>query len=212
MIRLFAGYDERESKGFHVFVQSVIQRATVPVAIIPLASMGLPEGSNTFTTSRFLIPHLCGYEGMAIFADASDMAVTADISELAALYDDRYAVQVVKHDYKTRHKVKYRGTEMECPNSNYDRKNWASLMLINCAHPEWIGPGMIEKTKPLDLLQFRFLSDESIGSIDAKWNTLVDEGQEPGAVLHWTAGIPGFEQYANAPCADFWRRVQQRVA
>lgn len=210
MIRLFCGYEAAEAQGFHVFVQSVIARASEPVAVIPLAAMGLPTGSNSFTLSRFLIPYLCGFEGRAIFVDASDMALAADVAGLAALADDRYAVQVVQHpDYQTRHPVKYRGTPLECANRDYSRKNWASVMLVNCAHHGWQGmtPERIAAAHPLELLQFQFLADEAIGALPPEWNRLVDEGHplEGAALLHWTAGIPGFLEYMDAPGAAFWR-------
>lgn len=63
MINLFTGYDERESIGWSVFAHSVIARASEPVNLIPLTSMGMPQGTNAFTTSRFLIPYLMGYRG-----------------------------------------------------------------------------------------------------------------------------------------------------
>ncbi len=62
MIHLFCGYEPRESIGYHVFCHSVISKASVPVSFIPLSSMGMAEGSNAFTMSRFLIPYLMGLQ------------------------------------------------------------------------------------------------------------------------------------------------------
>lgn len=209
MIRLFCGYELRESVGFHAFVHSVIAHATKPVAIVPMTAMGLPEGSNAFTLSRFMVPALCGYEGHAIFVDASDMLMLADVAELDALFDPQYAIQVVKHpSYKTRHKVKYKGTPMECPNLNYDRKNWASVSIIHCAHPAWRD---LDLTAPrVDILRLQFLPDEAIGALPDEWNRLVDEGHpvEGAKVLHWTAGIPGFPCYSAAPGASHWHKAR----
>ncbi|MGQ3178075.1 MAG: hypothetical protein ACT6SC_10810, partial [Blastomonas fulva] len=138
MINLFCGFDQREAIGFHVFCASVIKRASVPVRIVPMTAMGLTGGSNSFTLSRFLVPHLMGFEGRAIFADACDMLLLADLAELDSLFDPSFAVQVVKHPaYVSEHERKYIGTEMECDQTNYPRKNWASLMLMNCGHPSW---------------------------------------------------------------------------
>lgn len=213
MLTLFAGFDKRESIGFHVFVSSVISWASKPVNIIPLANMGLPEGSNAFTLSRFLIPYLTGYKGHAIFCDASDMLMLADVVELDNLFDDRYAVQVVKHpDYRTKHKTKYKGTDMECPNMDYPCKNWASVAIFNNAHPVWQElEDRLHTMPPLDLLQFEFLTDSEIGELPDSWNRLVDEGHYvAGAkLLHWTAGGPFFEQYKDAPGADIWREQRK---
>lgn len=214
MIKLFCGYDAREAIGFHVFVQSVIASASKPVQIIPLASMGLPQGSNTFTLSRFLVPHLCGFKGRAIFADASDMLMLGDVAELDALFDDRHSVQVVQHaDYRTQHPRKYVGTPMECENRDYSRKNWASLMLINCADPCWwrCNPYQMASMPALERLQLSWCA--SIGSLPREWNVLADEGQpvEGAKVLHWTAGIPAFDHYRDAPGAEHWHAERARM-
>lgn len=209
MINLFCGYDKREAIGFHVFVHSVLCRTSAPVAIVPLAAMGLPEGSNAFTQSRFLVPRLMNYTGHAIFADASDMLALGDMADLDALFDPQFAIQVVKHEgYATRHKTKYRGTSMECPNLNYPRKNWASLAIFNCAHPAWQKMGT---PSSFELLELKFLSDDLIGEIPAEWNRLVDEGQpdEDAKVLHWTAGVPAFEHYRDAPAAERWHEARK---
>ena len=215
MVRVFCGYDDRESIGFHVFVHSLIERASVPVQIIPLANMGLPEGSNAFTLSRFLVPHLCGYKGRAIFADASDMLMLGDIAELDALFDPAYAVQVVKHtDYQTQNPRKYVGTSMECDNRDYERKNHASLMSINCEHPGWrqVGP-MTLNSPALQWLQFRFLRNEEIGELPPQWNVLADEGQsmDGAKILHFSSGIPAFDHYHDTPGAEHWHAARARM-
>lgn len=209
MIRLFAGYDERESAGFSTFVHSVVKHASTPVAITPLASAGVPSGSNTFTLSRFLVPFLCGHKGHAIFADGSDMLALADFAELDAMYDSRFAVQVVKHpEYVSEHARKYVGTEMECAQSNYVKKNWASLAIFNCEHDFWkrFTPDFLSNSSVLDILQFQGLAADQIGAIDPRWNVLVDEGQrdEDAKLLHWTAGIPRFKHYQNARRSADW--------
>nr|AER23947.1 hypothetical protein var070 [Variovorax sp. HH01] len=209
MIDLFCGFDEREAAGFHTFCQSVIRRASKPVRITPLSAMGLHQGSNTFTLSRFLVPYLMGFKGRAIFMDACDMLMLDDVSELDALFDKRFAVQVVKHgDYQSQHARKYVGTDMECKQSNYSRKNWASVMSINCEHSAWFAmtPKMISLAEPIDLLQLRYFEDKEIGALPAEWNVLIDEGQErEGAkVLHWTAGLPTFHHYRNARGSADW--------
>jgi hypothetical protein len=209
MLNLFAGYDKREAAGYHTFCASVIERASQPVSITPLAAMGLPEGSNTFTRSRFLVPFLMGFKGHAIFCDACDMLMLGDIAELDALFDPAFAVQVVKHpDYRSEHERKYVGTEMECAQSNYSRKNWASVMLVNCEHKAWQNrtPGDVADADTLPLLQFSAFDDWEIGALPPEWNVLIDEGQprEGAKLLHWTAGIPTFKHYRNARASADW--------
>ncbi len=208
MIHLFCGFDHREAIGWHVFVHSVLARASAPVAVHRLDACGLPTGTNAFTLSRFLVPWLMEFGGHAIFADAADMLMQADIAELAALFDPTKAVQLVRHDYRTRNPVKYLGTSMQCPNRDYERKNWASLMLLNCAHPAWRActPDSLAAMPMVEALQLRHIADADIGTLPDRWNRLVDEGQavDGAALLHWTAGIPAFPHYRTAPGAALW--------
>ena len=108
MIPIFIGYDPREATVFHTCANSIIRHATQPVQIIPLA-LNLfkdykethTDGSNQFIYSRFLVPHLMGFNGWAIFIDG-DMVVRDDITKLWELQNPYMDVLVVKHDYKTK--------------------------------------------------------------------------------------------------------------
>lgn len=213
MIRLFCGYDTREAVGFHVFVASVLDCATAPVSIHALDARGLPQGSNAFTYSRFLVPWLCGFRGRAIYADASDMLMLADVAELDAMFDPAFSAQVVQHpNYRTRHHLKYRGTSMQCPNRDYPRKNWSSLMLLNCEHSAWAhwSPGFVEAARGVEILQMK---SQILGELPNEWNRLVDEGQpvEGAKILHFTAGIPAFPHYAKTPGADLWFAARDQM-
>lgn len=211
MITLACGYDARERVGYETFVSSVRRRTDSDVNFLKLDECGLGQrGTNAFTLTRFLVPYFCGFKGHAIFCDASDQIMLADVAELDALFDPRLAVQVVQHpNYSTRHRMKYVGTDMECPNVDYPRKNWASVMLINCEHPAW--RTMIEGIDQMpvrDLLQLRWLGELEIGALPDEWNRLVDEGQpvDGAKIAHWTAGTPNLSShYENAPGADIWR-------
>ncbi len=209
MIDIFCGYDRREAVGFHTFCASVMERASQPVSIHPLSAMGLPEGSNSFTVSRFLVPWLMGFKGHAIFVDACDMLMLGDVAELDALFDPAFAVQVVKHpEYVSEHERKYVGTGMECAQTNYPRKNWASVAIFNCGHRAWADrtPADVADVEALSHLQFCSLEDDEIGALPPEWNVLIDEGQsDAGAqILHWTAGIPSFKHYKNARRSLDW--------
>jgi len=87
-IPVFIGYDPREAIAFHTCVNSIIRHATQPVSIHPLALNLLSgyeethtDGSNHFIYSRFLVPHMAGYIGQAIYIDG-DMIVKDDIAKL----------------------------------------------------------------------------------------------------------------------------------
>lgn len=222
MIRLFTGYDPRMRAGWHAFSDSVIAHASEPVAIVPLVRAALSDyvlasvtGTNDFTYSRFCVPALCDYTGWAIFMDGVDMIVRTDIAMLWAERETmrHAAVACVRHpSYETRHKRKYVGTPWEADNRDYARKNWASVMLMNCAHPAWrtpIAPGI----PLLDLLQLRVIPDAWIVDLQPGWNWLVDEygPNEHAEVLHWTAGVPGLPAYRNAAHANEWHEHKDRA-
>jgi hypothetical protein len=211
MIRVFAGYDRREAQGFHVFLESLIRNAAEPVAITPLQGEQR-DGTNAFTYARFLVPYLCDFQGQAIFVDGSDMLMRADIAELAALSDPRYAVQVVQHDYLTKHPRKYLGTEMEAANENYPRKNWSSVVLWNCEHPKhrWMEPAAIKKLPGSFLHRFSWLNNSEIGALPAEWNRLVGETQ-PTKLAHFTLGLPSIPAYRQLEHADEWHAITDKM-
>lgn len=210
-MKLFAGYDDREAVGFHAFLQSLIE--TSPgVAAYPLTGSRTGESTNSFTLARFLIPELCAHDGWALFVDGSDMLLRSDIRELFMLKDKTKALQVVKHDYKSRHERKYIGTELESNNVSYPRKNWSSLMLINCGHTaHYKARHKIREAVGLGngkyLHRFSWLQDEDIGDLPREWNHLVGElpSNPKAKLVHFTLGIPGFDAYSEVEYADEWR-------
>ena len=211
-IPIFIGYDPREAVAYHTCANSIIRQASKPVAIIPLAlnlfndyTETHTDGSNQFIYSRFLVPHLMGYQGHAIFIDG-DMIVRGDIVELWEQRSSYMDVQVVKHDYKTRMTEKYLGAK----NEDYPRKNWSSVILWNCNSwtnrrltPEWI-----ENATGAELHRFTWIPDERIGELPKEWNWLPDEyGPNLDAkLLHYTLGTPCFHEFATTPQGDEWHR------
>jgi hypothetical protein len=179
-IRVFCGYDPRERHGFHAFIQSLIDHASVEVAIIPLCGEQR-DGTNTFIYERFLVPYHCGFKGSAIFLDGSDMLMRADIVELAALQDPDKAVQVVRHNYKTTSPRKYIGTSMEADNQDYPRKNWSSVVIWNCEHPrnKILTPEYVAKATGSHLHRFEWLDESLIGGLPSWWNVLIGEFDQP---------------------------------
>lgn len=222
-IPIFCGYDPREAAGYHVFTQSVIDRASVPVSFIPLHGPllqgfdGQRDGTNAFIYSRFLVPALMGYSGWAIFADASDMVLVDDIAKLWKLREDHSfnkAVVVVKHDYKTKHARKYIGTPMESDNLDYPGKNRSSLILWNCSHyaNRRLTPELVKESPGSFLHRFQWLEDQQIGELPSEWNALSEEQDISGASLvHFTLGSPGFKHYAHCDGADHFHRAMKKA-
>lgn len=218
MMHVFFGHEEKAEAGTTVFLKTLIDRAKKPLAITPITRLstgGFKEGTNAFTFRRFLVPWVLDYKGMAVFVDGADMLCRADINDILEHVSFNNAVSVVKHRYKTKHRMKYRRTNMEAPNGDYDRKQWASVMVINCAHFAWrkVDPEFVLRTPAIDLLQFKFINDDRIGELPVEWNWLADEhGSNPDAkIVHWTAGIPGFDYYRHAPMSDEWHDALKKA-
>lgn len=202
MIPLYVGFDPRESVAYHVFCHSVLTRTKARVSFSPVCGE-LEDASNTFSKARFTIPERQGFRGWAIWADG-DMLCRADIQELWDLRKSGCDVMVVKHDYRTKHPVKYLGQR----NEDYPCKNWSSLMLIDCGNACWRRPSYAKLLQgPAGLLhRFSFLDDDRIGELPKEWNHLVEEYEpNPHAKLaHFTIGIPPF--YPSCEFSAEWFR------
>ncbi len=214
-VRLVVGYDAREAVAYHVFVQSVMEHATVPVSVHPLSARSLSfyrelhaDGSNAFIYSRFLTPFLMGYRGWAIYVDG-DMVCLKDIGRLWALRDESKAVQVVKHDYQTKANKKYLGNR----NEDYPRKNWSSVILWNCGHSAnaVLSPELVEQQTGAYLHRFSWLDDQLIGDLPIVWNWLTTEYEDnhEASLLHYTLGTPCFAEYQDAPMSEVWRQYHR---
>ena len=72
LLNIFVGFDQK-AIAYHTFVQSMIEKSSIPLSITPLAENNLDEysekhtdGTNKFTYSRFLVPYLMNFQGWAI--------------------------------------------------------------------------------------------------------------------------------------------------
>ena len=211
MIRFFIGYDTREAIAFSVLSHSIHARASRPVSIAPVMLSQLGHvfrrdrnalQSTEFSFSRFLTPYLCDYQGWAIFTDC-DMLMLDDVAKLWELRDERYAVQVVKHVHVPREDTKFLGAVQ----TKYEKKNWSSVMLMNCAKCTKLTPEYVNTASGLELHQFKWLEgDHLIGEIPKRWNHLVGyDAPDAGAgLVHFTIGGPYFAEYADCEFAREW--------
>lgn len=213
MIRIFIGYDRRETIAWHVLSHSILARASQPVSIVPVTLQGLaavyrrerhPLQSTDFSFTRFLVPWLCGYEGWSLFMDC-DMLMREDVAALWALRDERYAAMCVQHDHRPVEATKFLG-ERQTP---YAKKNWSSLMLLNNARCRALTPDYVNAASGLALHQFHWVDggDAQIGALPARWNHLVgyDRPDPRAANVHFTIGGPWFGDYAECEHAQAWR-------
>ena len=216
-VKIYIGFDQRESVAFHTFVQSLIDHASIPLNITPLAVKTLKgyeerheDKSNDFVYSRFLIPFLNDFKGWAIFVDG-DMICQTDIKELLDLRDNTKALQVVKHNYKTKANQKYLGNI----NQDYPRKNWSSVILWNCAHPKHklLTPDFIANESGKYLHRFSWLEDSEIGGLPKEWNWLATEypNNDQANIIHYTLGTPCFKDYRDTEMSDIWFKKYDRM-
>ena len=142
------------------------------------------------------------YQGWALFMDC-DMLMFEDIGELWRLRDDRYAVQVCKHDYTPKHTTKFLGQQQTV----YPKKNWSSFMLMNCKKCTTLTPDYVNSASGLELHQYKWLeSEELIGDLPLEWNWLAGEYEYKDDVknIHFTEGGPWFQEYKDGDYSTNW--------
>jgi len=223
--KIFIGWDSREDIAYQVCKKSILDTATVPVEIIPLKQKVLKsEGvywrekdklaSTEFTFTRFLVPTLQDFMGWALFIDC-DFVALEDVKKLFDQRNDKYAVMCAHHDYTPKEGTKMDGEKQTV----YPRKNWSSMMLINCAHPsnaklsaEFVNNPEIDGKY---LHRFSWLKDNEIGKLSHEWNWLVGWYKEPTdgkpKFLHYTEGGPWFDNYKNCEYSSEWYQMQSKM-
>ena len=228
-MRVFIGYDRLENDAAKVAERSL--RAVSPRVDITLLdiralrnaglytrqafsdvsqrydSIDMRPFSTEFSFTRFLVPTLTQWTGMALFTD-SDVLFRKDITPLFEIAEDKSkAIYCVKHDYSiASDTTKMRGGIRQFP---YPRKNWSSVMLFNCAHrANWfLTPHMVNTAYGRELQQMFWLDDNEIGALEDKWNWLEGHGSpdiDP-AIVHYTRGTPDVPGHSDTPFADEWR-------
>jgi hypothetical protein len=207
MLRIFIGWDSRFPEPADVLAFSLRRHSSIPLEIhyLKLEELNLhrkhdPLASTEFTYSRFLPPHLCNFQGKAIFMD-NDMLSFGDVAELDALDMSDLTLRVVQHEYRPENTVKMYG----CPQTSYPRKNWSSLMIMNCAKLKLWSKEVVETQTGAYLHRFQDIADDQIGHVPMEWNML-DEMDEKTKLIHYTNGGPWFEAYKDHPHADVWYR------
>lgn len=216
-LRIYIGWDSREDIAYQVARQSLLRHASVPVEIHPLrlpelVEQGLytrdidPLATTEFTYSRFLVPHLAGFQGWAVFVDC-DFLFFGDVAELTQYMAPEYAVLCVQHDYRPKETTKMDGV----PQTAYPRKNWSSFMLFNCAHPstrQLTVPRVNAETGAW-LHRMQWAADDEIGALPGGWNWLEGWNEKPVTgkpqAVHFTRGGPWFPDWQDVDYADEWR-------
>ena len=210
-LRIYVGWDSREDIAYQACRQSLKDTASVPIKVIPLKQTQLKRdemywrdkdqlASTEFTFTRFLLPELAEFKGWALFIDCDFIALD-DVKKLFDQRDNKYALMCAQHDYTPKANTKMDGQQQH----NYPRKNWSSMMLVNCGHPSnrLLTKELVNDPK-VDgkyLHRFSWLEDEEVGKLSHEWNWLVGWYKEPEdgkpKFLHYTEGGPWFEEYKD---------------
>ena len=236
MPRVYIGHDPREESAFRVCQASLRAHCSEVdisrVALGPLRRAGLyrrsffvdsgqpydaTDGrpfSTEFSFSRFLVPILGAIEGRkwVLWCD-SDFLFRADVCDLFALADDRYACMVVKHDYHPLESRKMRAGQVQ---QDYPRKNWSSLILWNCQHPatQSLTTYEVNMMPGRWLHGLSWLTDQQIGALPEEWNWLQswsDPALEAKAV-HYTLATPDVRGAPETPWDEDWLKAAQEFA
>ena len=211
---IFVGYDPKERLAFNVCRYSIMQVSKLIVyrvfsETIPYYYRNFGEPQSTdFTFTRFLVPHMCNFEGYSIFCD-SDFLFLDDPQKLLdiAKANPSKAVHVVKHpNYVPKSDLKMDGK----PQHRAPRKNWASLMVFNNSHPstkrltlDYIN----NHPKGRDFHDMTWVDDDDIGSLPLEWNCLDGyyDLENPHAI-HYTDGGPWHgKEFTNTQYSKLWQ-------
>ena len=98
------------------------------------------------------------------------------------------------------------------PQVYYPRKNWASVILFNCSHPDSrrLIPKVIKEQTPKWLLEFDWIEKPaSLGMIPLEYNYLIGYYSDPMSdsgikAVNYTDGGPWDVNYRNVDFVDEW--------
>ena len=214
---IYIGYDSKEEIAYRILKWNLERISKNPLNIFPLKK-GILEKigmynreytvengqkidkidgkpfSSEFSFSRFLVPALNMYQGWALYMDC-DMYPRSDICELFEEYNDPFhAIYCVKHEYAPDDNTKMDNQKQE----QYYRKNWSSLMLFNCEHPQnqMLTPYVVNTQTGQYLHKWGWVPAKpaDIGAIHEERNWLAGHSPEEleAKNVHFTTGGPWF--------------------
>jgi hypothetical protein len=216
---VFIGHDNNHSYASDKCARSIhkynpnIDIKFIDISQLPMYNREWEKQTTEFTYSRFLVPHLMNYEGVAIFCD-DDFIWNCDPLEVLYSFDVDKAVSVVQHNFNK----DLSGTKLDDQkNVMYPKKLWSSLMLFNCGHPDCanLTPHIVNTKSGQWLHQFYWTNN--IGKIPHTYNwcegscdycSEASETIDEAKVTHFTRGgpwLPGDWSHINA--LEKWHKV-----
>lgn len=185
------------NENYEVTIRPLIRRDLESAGVFYRTEDSL--ASTEFTYTRFLVPYLNNYKGTAVFCD-SDFLWDCSIHEVFQYLGDN-AVACVKHDYTPTNTTKMNGLTQTV----YPRKNWSSLMVFNCEHPDIANLNIENVNKQTPAWLHRMQWTEHIGEIPYQYNYLVEYyNTDDAKVYHFTEGGPWHPGKENVQYGDKW--------
>lgn len=229
---IWIGWDPREAEAWETARRSIVRRLSQSISVRALSlSNVMAKGlytrphemrvdghlANLFdfisdapmatehAIARFLVKELAG-SGWALFMDG-DILARADVARLFEGLNPDKAVYCVHHHHDPGANP---GLKMDGQiQTRYARKNWSSVMAINCDHPanRALTIDLINSVPGRDLHRFCWLEDGLIGELDPEWNFLVGvtRAKIDPKIVHFTLGVPDMKGWEDQPYADEWR-------
>lgn len=181
-IKVYVATQEEQMLSVKVLEYSIKKHASQPVEVFPLHEANIKyrepkdprnKQRTPFSFQRFLIPHLNGQQGRAIYLD-SDMQLFRDISQL-------WNLPMGSHDLMTvtpSHREKKRRPQF-------------SVMLMDCKKLAWDVDGIIDELDAGQLtyenLMYEMAAAKNIGvCIPSEWNCLEWYKKNKSCLLHYT--------------------------
>ena len=218
-LKIFIGFDPKETVAYHTCVQSILEHSSIPVEFFPLKLNLFKKfykrkkrkvDSTEFSISRFLTPFLSDFKGISLYVDC-DFIFMDDVAKLKKYHqrNTNTALWCVKHNYKVKNKFKFLGNKQY----QYHRKNWSSLMMFNNSKCKILTPGFIEKANGLFLHRFEWLSTKQIKGLDKSWNVLIGEQALPKKpkAIHFTVGGPYFDNFKKSQHSKIWEKYFKKT-
>lgn len=225
-LRVFIGWDENEIGACKVAEYSLYRHASRNAIRVEKVSKDLVTGYDRPTTTlpngqlfdeisdapmstshaiaRFWVPRMCHFTGWALFTDG-DVLFRDDVNAIFEYADPDKAVIVVQHEPMPEGDTKKGGQVQQA----YPRKNWSSVILWNCGHLAnlFLTREVLNGWPGRDLHAFKWLRDDQIGALPARWNHLVGVSAQDGnpAIVHYTLGTPDVPGHERDAYADDWR-------
>ena len=222
MYRVYIGFDSSnygQEIAWEVCKRSILDKCSDPtkIEIVKLVKKDMikegifkrtdKDGATEFTYTRFFVPYLNDYKGYAIFVD-SDFLWECDVLELFENYTKKeFAVSCVMHKYvNCNGKTKMDGQAQEW----YPKKNWSSLMIYNCEHPNVVKNLTLENVNIKTakwLHRLEWCEEYEVLEIPKDYNYLVGYYNDGNIkAIHFTDGGPWHPGYEDVEFGDRWKK------